>query len=693
MKKHILTVAMTVLAMAACSKENLEDQEKENVKVRGIEVSANVSQATKTTIDGVNVLWAKGDKVGFIADANSVVSGDPYTIADEFDGKGSATITVPLNEGAEVTDETQIAFTAYYPYSSVTTTDGTPVAEIAAEQDGQTGKWGYMSAKFSGIKSSLTEKGLTFEHACAYIDFQLKSSALAECPVTKVTLTSLDENKLFTGQYIVTADNVLTESQDLNRFNYVSVKDPVESLSSEWQGKVAVVAPVDLSGTKVKIEIVYTKDGAACTQTKVIAGSNLEAGHKVTLKLNLDKTNFNVIEFEDKTLGALLATAFGSDGYLTMAQAAAVTNESLVVNALTKNMSISTFHEFQYFTGLRKTPNFYTNSIKIGKITLPYTITTINANSFRQMTNISEINNTHGVTYIGSYAFNNATSLNTIDLSLVTSIASNAFQGTSGLESVGDTENLINVDRYAFAGSGIKSIDLSNVSTAGDYSFSKCGNLESVDLRSLKSAGNYMFQGCAKLTSVGSLRGLSKIPDYMFVNCLNLPSVNYLTENVGHYAFQNCYLLEISNEQFKIVKTIGEGGFDNCKKIAGEISLPVIESIGSSAFAFTGITAVDLTGAPIAAIGSYAFTRMNALQKITISANVTKIGANAFLYSGNLSEIHLLSTTPATLDADALKISDSSVYGGKIYVPKGYVDTYKAADGWSTYADRIYEEQ
>lgn len=124
----------------------------------------------------------------------------------------------------------------------------------------------------------------------------------------------------------------------------------------------------------------------------------------------------------------------------------------------------------------------------------------------------------------------------------------------------------------------------------------------------------------------------------------------------------------------------------------GEISLPQIKSIGSNAFAYSGITSIDLTGAPITEIGSYAFKKMSALKKITISANVSKFCANIFLDSSNLSEIHLLSTTPAELEPDALKISDNDVYSGIIYVPQGYLETYKNAEGWSTYADRIREE-
>lgn len=693
MRKNIFMAVIALLAMAACSKENIEDKKQPEAGIRGIEVSANAPQTTKTTIDGVNVLWAKGDKVGFVADDESAVDGSScYTITDEFDGKPSARITVPVKEGTEVTDETQIAFTAYYPYSEISS-DGTQVIEIAAEQDGETGKWGQMEAEFSGTKAELVEKGLTFTHKCAYIDFRFKSSSLSGCPVTKVTLTSLDEDRHFTGKTILKADVPLTES-----YNHVSVSDPVARLSAEWQGKTAVVTPVDLTGTKVRIDITYTKDGAALTQTKVITGSNLQAGHKITLKLNLDKTDFNVISFEDEALGKALATAFGSDGCLTMAQAAEVTDTQMKDFAAQSwpKSSVSAFNEFQYFTGVTKTEAFAQKTIY--EITLPNSVTEISDLSYFKV--LKKINNTEHITRVGIYAFmvnatTGNTSLTSISLPAVTLIANCAFKGCSALESVTNTANLKTVYREAFRGcSSLKSIDLSNLQNASEkHSFAFCGNLESVDLRSLTSAGESMFQGCAKLTSVGSLRNLTKIADYMFKDCINLPAVDYLTENVGKYAFQNCSKLEITNEQLKMVKTIGEGGFDNCKKIAGEICLPQIESIGSSAFARSGITAIDLTGAPITEIGSYAFTNMSSLEKITISANVSKIRANAFQYSSSLSEIHLLSTTPATLDTNALKISDSSAYSGKIYVPKGCAAAYKSAEGWSAYAGQIQEEQ
>ena len=97
-------------------------------------------------------------------------------------------------------------------------------------------------------------------------------------------------------------------------------------------------------------------------------------------------------------------------------------------------------------------------------------------------------------------------------------------------------------------------------------------------------------------------------PDY-FRSCFEI------SQKLGVYTFQNCSKLEITNEQLKIVKTIGESGFNNCTKIVGEISIPNIESIGSTAFAYTSITSIDLTGTPIAEISSYAFSKMSALKK------------------------------------------------------------------------------
>jgi hypothetical protein len=88
-------------------------------------------------------------------------------------------------------------------------------------------------------------------------------------------------------------------------------------------------------------------------------------------------------------------------------------------------------------------------------------------------------------------------------------------------------------------------------------------------------------------------------------------------------------------------------------------------------------------------IANNAFTQCMAIREITIPTNVVSIGNSVFQYCGALAEIHVEATTPPTLG--------TNVFGGIasnyiIYVPVGYAETYKAASGWSTYADHILEE-
>ena len=676
MRKCIFVAVLTVMAAAACSKENIESQMYGDEEVSGIEVRADVPEATKTTIDGVSVLWSKGDRIGFIADAGSIVpGGSSYAVKEEFAGKQTATVTVPVVEGADVTDGTTLAFTAYYPYSAKTATDGSPLAEIVAEQDGQTGNWGYMSTTFSGTKADLVKAGLTFRHACAYIDFQFKSTELAGCPVTKVTLTSLDETKLFTGEYVLSAETgALAETASDARYNQVSVSDPVASLGSEFQGKCAVVAPVDLSGAKVKIDVTYAKDGKALTQTKVIPGSKLAAGQKVTLQLNLDKTGFNVIWFEDATLGQALAEKFGSDGYLTMAQAAAVTKDEMrsFISANWPSKGAS-FNEFQYFTNVSPIPSWQAKTIR--KITLPNSVTVIPEYSFMK-SGLGEINNTSQITVVGERAFYYCTTLRSIDLSAVTKIGKEAFRmilpgnstGSTQLESVGDTKNLTDI---------------------GASAFNACSSLKRIDLSKLETVGAGAFSGCSALAEINSsLSALSEIPDNLFSDCLELQTSITLPAVIGAGAFSNCRKMEIASSDFEKVTSIGNFAFLQCWKVTGDISLKRIETLGNQAFKNTKITSVDMTGAPLAKIDDNCFNGCTGLKTVTISENTTTIGRGVFSGCESITEFHLLSKEPATVYGSTFTGTDSYI----IYVPKGYVETYKNAEGWATYADRIREE-
>ena len=78
------------------------------------------------------------------------------------------------------------------------------------------------------------------------------------------------------------------------------------------------------------------------------------------------------------------------------------------------------------------------------------------------------------------------------------------------------------------------------------------------------------------------------------------------------------------------------------------------------------------------------FGAVQNLQSITIPASVTTIGDSAFEDS-DLRSITFLNSVPAALGTNVFK----GLRALKIYVPSGSVATYKAATGWSEYADMI----
>lgn len=96
------------------------------------------------------------------------------------------------------------------------------------------------------------------------------------------------------------------------------------------------------------------------------------------------------------------------------------------------------------------------------------------------------------------------------------------------------------------------------------------------------------------------------------------------------------------------------------------------------------VTADMLKG--VTTIRNYAFYYLANLTSIEIPNTVTSIGNTAFAFCSNLTSITVESETPPALNGNIFfGTSDSLV----IYVPAASVDTYKAASGWSTYADRI----
>lgn len=112
---------------------------------------------------------------------------------------------------------------------------------------------------------------------------------------------------------------------------------------------------------------------------------------------------------------------------------------------------------------------------------------------------------------------------------------------------------------------------------------------------------------------------------------------------------------------------------------------PIKEIAGSSYYAL-------LSKVPTAAL-THVFSQQTTLKKVIIPNSITSFWSGTFMESTSLREVYCKPTTPPTGSDMMFKYTiQQGMYGTiscKIYVPSASVDAYKAASGWSTYADAI----
>ena len=251
------------------------------------------------------------------------------------------------------------------------------------------------------------------------------------------------------------------------------------------------------------------------------------------------------------------------------------------------------------------------------------------------------------ITSIGEYAFDNCTSLTSINIpNSVTSIEDKAFIFCRGLTSVIIGNNVKNICSQAFYDcSSLTSVTIPNsVTSIGMWAFSSCENLTSVIIgNNVTSIGSAAFYGCSGLTSI-------IIPD-----CV---------KSIGHQAFYECYGLAnvtIGNG----VTNIGSRTFEKCTRLVEVIyNAKSCTNMGDSSY-------------PV-------FHKCNSLRSVIIGVDVEKIPNYAF-YNGSssITSVKSLNPTPPTCGTDVFKGIDYSV--ATLTVPKGSFNHYLTANVWGDF--------
>lgn len=188
------------------------------------------------------------------------------------------------------------------------------------------------------------------------------------------------------------------------------------------------------------------------------------------------------------------------------------------------------------------------------------------------------------------------------------------------------------------------------------------GTIENISNAKATYVRDYGFYKHPSLISA-SFTNATKIGDYGFYQSPALSTVDApLVTEIGAFAFRGCSSL--TNIISSAVTITGNGAFDECTNLSS-VTLANLQEVKPLTFRkCESLTTVDL---PVA----------------------TNIGTQAF-YSSGVTSLTLRSNTVVTLEsADAFYFTPIEEGTGYIYVPSNLVDSYKTADGWSTYANQI----
>ena len=143
----------------------------------------------------------------------------------------------------------------------------------------------------------------------------------------------------------------------------------------------------------------------------------------------------------------------------------------------------------------------------------------------------------------------------------------------------------------------------------------------------------------------------------------------------------------------KDITTIGDKAFQRVtnntpSNWATSITLPEsVKTIGDYAFAQCySLTTINIPDS-VTSIGQYAFQSCDAVTTVTIGNSVKSIGSSAFYNCYEIKEIICESTTaPALADKWVFNGVDKAA---TVYVPAASVDTYKAANFWSSFTNIV----
>ena len=145
--------------------------------------------------------------------------------------------------------------------------------------------------------------------------------------------------------------------------------------------------------------------------------------------------------------------------------------------------------------------------------------------------------------------------------------------------------------------------------------------------------------------------------------------------------------LDCSEVQFPTgVTSLGTGCFDRCKSLTSFTLSESVTSLEQNCFRYCdGLTSINIPEG-VTSLGTGCFSVCLGITSVNIPESVTSIGVFCFSGCTALTLVTVLPATPPTLGFGAF---DSVHTSFNIKVRSPYVNAYKTATNWKSYASKI----
>lgn len=256
--------------------------------------------------------------------------------------------------------------------------------------------------------------------------------------------------------------------------------------------------------------------------------------------LHITATTYS-ISFDDPEAESTCISFFGSDGSVTENQLRAVTS---VAYKWRNNTNLTTFDEFQYFTGINAnnsnvTQYAFSGCSNLEQITLPNNITCLGSSMFSWCTSLQSITIPNSVLSVENAAFTRCTALTSL-----------TFTGLSGNCYIGEYLNELTSltcnegTTYINVTNAPKLTSLTIPSSVTGLNVYNCG-ITTLTIPSTSSVdvSGYAALSMSSLTTINNPENLIKFGQYTFYNCSRLTtSITIPTANteVPNSCFNGC---------------------------------------------------------------------------------------------------------------------------------------------------------